>query len=59
MNTNAIVQFECFETGIAPDDFAPAWEYYAKRLVNNAAEVTLHQQISGNNKFKYIKACMA
>jgi hypothetical protein len=54
MNTNTIVQFECFETAIALDDFVPAWEYYAKQLVNNDVEVTLHQQISGNSKFRYI-----
>lgn len=54
MDTNTIVQFECFETNLDIDTFVQAWEYYAKQFVGKEVEITLHQKISGTNKFRYV-----
>jgi hypothetical protein len=51
---NNIIQFECFETNLPVDDFITSWEYYAKKLLVNHIEVTLHARFGGSNKFKYI-----
>lgn len=51
---NNIIQFECFETELHFDDFITSWEYYAKKLLVNNIEVTLHACLGGSNKFRYI-----
>lgn len=54
MTSNTIVQFECFETTLELDAFVQSWEVYAKKFVDHDVDVTLHQRISGVNKFKYV-----
>jgi hypothetical protein len=51
---NNIIQFECFETELNFDDFITSWEYYAKKLLVNNIEVTLHECFGGGNKYRYI-----
>jgi len=54
MEDHSVVQFVCFETNIELDEFAPRWEYYAKRFANKNVEVILQQQANSRNRFKYI-----
>jgi len=54
MKEDTIVQFECFETTIEPDEFVLRWEHYAKRLASKDIEVTLQQQTGIKNRFKYV-----
>jgi len=51
---NTIIQFECFETSMHVDNFITSWEYYAKKLLDNHVDVTLHERFSGGCKFKFI-----
>jgi hypothetical protein len=53
MKKDTIVQFVCFVTDIELDEFLPRWERYAKRLINNRAEMTL-QQAEKKSRFRYI-----
>jgi hypothetical protein len=54
MRQDTIVQFVCFETSVEFDEFAPRWEYYAKRFASKEVEVTLHGQANLKNRFKYV-----
>lgn len=53
MKPNSIVQFECFDTSVPPDEFILRWQYYAERSVGEDIQVTL-LQADAKNKFKYI-----
>ncbi len=55
MKKDTIYQFVCFVTALGPDDFAPQWEKFAKRLKVSKADAPLVQQTSGSkNRFRYI-----
>lgn len=54
MKKDTIVQFVCFATNLNLDAFAPNWERYAKRLMNNKVEPVLQQAAAAKNKFRYI-----
>ena len=55
MKKDKIFQFVGFITNLGPDEFAPKWEQYAKRLMMKKAEPALLQQVSGTkSKFRYI-----
>jgi hypothetical protein len=53
MKPNTIVQFECFDTSVPPDEFISKWQYYAEKSVGDNVEVTLLQS-NAKNRFKYI-----
>ncbi len=54
MKKETIVQFVCFETSIPFDEFILQWDPYAKGFKGSDIEVTLQQQTSTKNKFRYI-----
>ena len=54
MKKETIVQFICFDTTLAFDEFVLQWDQYAKGFKNPHIEVTLQQQTSTRNKFQYI-----
>ena len=54
MKKSTIVQFVCFVTNLEPDDFAPKWERYAKKLMEHNPETTLQQQVQTKSKYNYI-----
>jgi hypothetical protein len=55
MEQESIFQFVCFETALGPDDFIAQWEVFAKKIKSNGADtVTLQEQVTTKNKFKYI-----
>ncbi len=56
MKKDTVVQFVGFVTNLNLDDFAPKWEYYAKKLLTKKQEQTgLQQQVTDTkNKFRYI-----
>ena len=54
MKKSTIVQFVCFATNLEPDDFAPKWERYAKRLADQNPETSLLQQVETKSKYRYI-----
>ncbi|HEV7782227.1 MAG TPA: hypothetical protein VGO58_13225 [Chitinophagaceae bacterium] len=54
MKKNTIVHFVGFITTLEPDDFAPNWERYAKRL-NKKKDSTFQQHITERkNKLSYL-----
>jgi hypothetical protein len=54
MKKDTIIQFVCFITNLRPDEFVPAWESYARRLMNKKTEPVLQQLTASKNKFRYI-----
>src|SRR3954471_3301493 len=54
MQQDTVVQFVCFETNVGFDEFVPRWEYYAKGFASKDVEVTLQEQTTTKNRFKYV-----
>jgi len=53
MKKDTIVQFVSFETSVATNEFRAQWQEY-NNLVTGKQEVTLQQEVDGNNLFRYI-----
>lgn len=51
---DTIVQFVCYETSMNTENFVVQWEHFTKRFLNKGIQVTLQQQFSGKNKYKYV-----
>jgi hypothetical protein len=51
---DTIVQFVCYETNMNTESFVVQWERFTKRFLNKGIQVTLQEQASGKNKFKFL-----
>ena len=54
MKKSILVQFVCFITNLEPDEFAPKWERYARKLIDHNPETALLQQVETKSKYRYI-----
>ena len=54
MKKDTLVQFVCFETSLALEEFAPQWEHFVKESGNKKTVATILQQAVTKTKFKYL-----
>jgi hypothetical protein len=54
MKKDTLVQFVCFETALALDEFTNQWERFVKESGNKKNVTTILQQAITKTKFKYI-----
>lgn len=55
MNNDTIVQFVCFVTNLAADQFVPKWKYFAQKLVVDQFKPELQEKLAKTTtKFRYI-----